>query len=76
MSTPRCRKPVWTRTFINWDQIPVLMTVQEACILLRMSDQTVRNWIKNGTLRGITVGASIRVEKQSVIDLITGGNIS
>ena len=75
MSSPRCRKPVWTRTYVNWDQVPVLMTIQECCNLLRWSDQTVRNRIKDGSLRAITVSKSFLVEKQSVIDLITGGNL-
>lgn len=76
MSAPRCKKPVWTRTYVDWDQVPVLMTIQETCILLRWSDQTVRNRIKDGTLRGITVTKNFLVEKQSVIDLITGGNLT
>lgn len=70
MPKPRCRKPIWTKTYTDWDQVPLLMTVQEVCILIRRSDETVRQMIKDGTLKGITEGHRFLVTKQSVMDLI------
>lgn len=70
MPKTRCRKPIWTKTYTDWDQVPLLMTVQEVCILIRRSDETVRQMIKDGTLKGITEGHRFLVTKQSVMDLI------
>lgn len=67
---PRCRKPVWTKTYTDWDQVPIFMTVQEVCILLRRSDESVRQMVKDGTLKGITEGHKFLITKQSIIDLI------
>lgn len=56
--------------YTDWDQVPLLMTVEEVCILLRWSEQTVRRRINDGTLRAVTVSKAFRIEKQSVMDLI------
>ncbi len=69
---PRCRKPAWTYSFTDWDQVPIFLTIRETCVLLRWSDETVRKRLKDGTLRGITVSNAFLVEKQSIIDLISG----
>lgn len=66
----RCRKPVWTKTYTDWEQVPVFMTVQEVCILLRRSDESVRQMVKSGKLKAITEGHKFLITKQSVIDLI------
>lgn len=67
---PRCRKPVWTRTFTDWNQVPLLLSVQETCQLLHWSDVTVRRRINDGTLKAIKEGNKFLVSKQSIIDLI------
>ena len=68
---PRCRKPVWTRSYTDWNQVPLLLSVSEVCILTKWSDETVRRRLKDGTLKGIKEGKTFLITKQSIIDLIS-----
>ncbi len=44
-----------------------LLTVKEAADYLRVQAQTVRNWLRDGVLRGIKVGSNRwRIEKQAL----------
>ncbi len=45
------------------------LTVAEVAEILRLNQQTVRNWIDAGTLPAIRVGRRVRI-KQSDLDLI------
>jgi excisionase family DNA binding protein len=43
-----------------------LLTVAEVATLLKLNQQTIRNWIDAGTLRSIRVGRRIRVHRSDV----------
>ena len=72
---PRCKKPMYTYAYTNWDQVPLFLSVSETCVLLKVSEQTVRNRLKDGTFRGIMMGKTFLVEKESIIDLLCGRNV-
>jgi len=46
------------------------MTVREAALRLGVTDQTIRNWLRDGRLRQVPVdGRALLVETESVADL-------
>lgn len=45
-------------------------TVDEIASLLKVNQQTVRNWIDRGTLPGIRVGRRVRVRKRDLEEFI------
>jgi excisionase family DNA binding protein len=51
---------------------PALLTVAETAERLAVSPDTVRRWIKDGTLGVFQVGRIVRVPESSVVALIEG----
>lgn len=51
--------------------MPEMMTVKEAMAALRLSDQTIRRYIKNRKLRGRKVGRQYLIPKDQIEDLVT-----
>ena len=47
------------------------LTVKEAAEALRISQQTVRKYVKEGRLKGIRVGRPILVQEESIKALLT-----
>lgn len=51
------------------EQVPELLTLQEACDLLKVHPNTLRQWDRNGTLPAIRIGAK-RVRRYKKEDII------
>jgi len=49
------------------------MTVAEVAALLRLNQQTIRNWIEAGTLPALRVGRRVRVLRSDLEQLIEEG---
>lgn len=60
----RSRRPVWTKTYASADEIPLVSTTKEVAILLKMSEQWVKNNLQNGTLKGFKTGTKWKVYKK------------
>ena len=43
------------------DKMKLVLTIQEAAILLRVSDRTIRRSMKNGTIQVIKLGQAVRI---------------
>lgn len=65
---PRC-KPATYNVYTEYDKVPVLMTVQQAAILLQMSDRTVLNLIYSGEIEAIKVGNEWRIPKDKLLNM-------
>ena len=50
-------------------EVPELLTLQEACDLLKVHPNTLRQWDRNGTLPAIRIGAK-RVRRYKKEDII------
>lgn len=48
-------------------------TPQEVSELLKVSDKTVRNWIRNGILGAVVIGKSYRIPEEKLNELLNGG---
>jgi len=51
------------------EQVPELLTLQEACDLLKVHPNTLREWDRNGSLPAIRIGAK-RVRRYRKEDII------
>lgn len=49
------------------------MTVAEVVALLKLNQQTIRNWIDSGTLPALRVGRRVRVLRSDLDELIDQG---
>ena len=49
------------------------LTVAEIAQILKLNQQTVRNWIENGTLPALRVGRRVRVRRSDFDAFVEGG---
>lgn len=56
----------YTKTYVEWSQVPLVLNVSEVCILLRVSDATIRNMLKKGRLKGCQNDGKWFITKDSV----------
>jgi excisionase family DNA binding protein len=55
------------QTFTNWDDIPLLLTTDEAAELLRLHVNTVKYLIRSGKLPASKVGRAWRIPREAVL---------
>lgn len=60
------------QTFTNWDDIPLVLTTDEAAELLRVHVNTVKYLIRNGKLPASKVGRAWRIPREAVL-AVRGG---
>nr|DAG98323.1 MAG TPA: helix-turn-helix domain protein [Tectiviridae sp.] len=51
-------------------------TPQEIAEMLRVTDKTVRNWIRSGELDAVVVGKSYRIPEESIKKLIQKSEVN
>ena len=61
-----CKAPAFTQIYIDWSEVPALMTVDELACLLRTSENTILNHINAGDFAARKIGREWRIEKSSV----------
>ena len=57
----------YTRTYTDWDEVPLMFGIEVACRITTLSEQTLRKYIKLGELPTKN-GRPILCEKTSFID--------
>jgi excisionase family DNA binding protein len=50
-----------------------LLSVREAAAYARVSQQTIRRWIKTGSLKIYRAGRQIRIDENDLVDYISSG---
>lgn len=60
----------YTKTYVDWSQVPLVLSVSEACILLRVSDTTVRNFLNSGRLKGTQTDGKWLITKDSMLNFL------
>jgi excisionase family DNA binding protein len=53
-------------------ELPALLTVREVADLLRVHENTVYKWAKDGTLEALTLGKTVRFRRADVEALLSG----
>jgi excisionase family DNA binding protein len=59
-------------TFTHWDDVPLLLTTDEAATLLRLHVNTIKYMIRNGKLPAARVGRAWRIPREAVL-AVRGG---
>lgn len=49
-----------------------LYSVKDVAAMLNVTTATVRNWVKNGSLKAIQVGSTVRFKREVIDTLIRG----
>jgi len=57
--------------YIDWDSIPVFMTIDEAAALLRVDNYTLRKYLRTGVLSGVKLGEKWLVSKEYLRQALT-----
>lgn len=65
---------VYKRCYVSWDTVPVMLSLSEASVLLRMPEDTVRKHLEAGVLPGIKIGRQWRLEKTKLQSMFKGGH--
>ena len=73
MKKTRTPRPKWTKTYTNWDEVPVVLDVDGAAIVLHYNEDTVRRLLQSGKLKGTKAGKSWRVDKENIRIFLRGG---
>jgi excisionase family DNA binding protein len=58
------------KPYYNYDQLPILLDINEAAKLLRCSTKKVSEMLRDGWIRGFKVGRAWRIAKKDVIRFI------
>lgn len=57
---------------LKGEELPVdLLTVEETAKLLKVSQITIRRYISSGRLPAVRIGRGVRIERDSIEDLLT-----
>ena len=62
----------YTKTYVDWSQVPLVLSVSEVCILLRVSDRTVRNYLTAGALKGKQTDGKWFITKENLLNFLNG----
>ena len=50
-----------------------LFTVSEVAAILKLSEQTIRNWIDAGALRALRIGTRVRIKRAVLRQILEHG---
>lgn len=51
------------KTYLNWDDIPIIITIKEAAVILQCSEITVKRKLESGVLKGYKDVGGWRISK-------------
>lgn len=60
------------KNYVNWDKIPVALTIDECAELLRIHRNTVLRMLERGTLTGWKAGRAWRISRDLIKNLLEG----
>ena len=72
MGKARCYAPQYTRTFVNWEDVPMVLSVKELCQVLKISDKTALKLLNDGVILGQHVGQEWRISRDAVRRYLEG----
>lgn len=57
----------------RWDDLPLMLSTADVAAIFGVTERTVRNWIDHGLLTAITIGGTVRVERDYLHSLALHG---
>lgn len=70
MPASKMRKPKY---FTSWEDVPIILDIATAALILGMPYETVRKYVQNGTIPGSKVGTLWRITKKSLMEYLGEG---
>jgi excisionase family DNA binding protein len=61
--------------FSNWDEVPLLLTVEEVAGLLRLHQNSVKRLLREGKLAGIKAGRAWRIRREALLAFLNAGGV-
>lgn len=61
-------KMTFTKNIYSWNDVPALMTTNEAALLLKMPEDTVRQYCQAEQLPARRIGKQWRIDKQKLME--------
>lgn len=56
------------KTITDWDKVPVLVDYAYVCNLFRVTEPTVRKWVKEGKIKARKIGHQVRFAKEDLME--------
>ena len=63
-------RPVYTRSYAALEEIPIVCTVRETALILRMSEDWIKKKLQSGAIRGKKVGKEWRICKSDILEYL------
>lgn len=68
----RCPKPMYTRVYTSWDELPINLTVEMACNVLHLNEKNVQRRLASGEIKGTKIGNKWLIPKEPLRELCGG----
>ena len=62
-----------TDTVRNWDEVPVVINLPYAAIILKTNPEVVRRYLSAGKLKGFKLGREWRINKSDLMQFVGEG---
>ena len=56
------------KQYLSWNEVPALMNLEQASILLGLSDESVRRYCVLGEIPAIQIGKQWRIDKKKLME--------
>ncbi|MBR1810760.1 MAG: helix-turn-helix domain-containing protein [Clostridia bacterium] len=73
MKKTRCSAPTYTREYTDWSSVPAVMSVEDLCCLMHITEQTAFKMLSEKKIPAEKVGREWRIDKEAVRSYLNGG---
>ena len=56
------------KVYFSWEEVPALMTIEDAAVLLGLSEESVRRYCVTKDLPAVQIGIQWRIDKQKLME--------
>ena len=56
--------------FYSWKEVPVVINLAYAAVILNANPEVVRSYLSDGTLKGFKIGKEWRINKSDLMDFV------
>lgn len=60
-------------TIFNWKEVPVVINLPYAAIILKANPEVVRRYLAEGKLKGFKLGREWRINKSDLMEFVGAG---
>ena len=58
-----CKIPIWNERYTSWNELPVLLSIDETALLMRIGRDSVSKMCQEGTIPAMRFGKQWRIDK-------------